>query len=63
MEKNNERVRTFIFGVLRGKVQGVDDLIPCDGALESEILFGTDPDERPIGLEPAWRKLQGRQRW
>jgi hypothetical protein len=39
MEKNDERIRPLVFGVPRGEVQGVDDLIPCDGSLVSEVLL------------------------
>ena len=39
MEKNNERIRPLVFGVPRGNVQGVDDLIPRDGSLVSEVLL------------------------
>ena len=39
MKKNDERVGALFLGVPRGKVQGVDDLIPRDGSLVSEVLL------------------------
>ena len=39
MEKNDERIRPLVFSIPRGEVQGVDDLIPRDGSLVSEVLL------------------------
>jgi hypothetical protein len=39
MQKNDERIRPLFFGIPRREVQGVDDLIPRDGSLVSEVLL------------------------
>jgi hypothetical protein len=39
MEKNNERIRPLVFGISRGEVQGVDDLIPRHWSFVSKVLL------------------------
>ena len=52
MEKNDERIRPLVFGVSRGKVQGIDDLIACHGSLVSEVLLVPALMNARFGLSP-----------